>query len=354
MNVPLRAVIREKHAGIKHGEDHVQNKDHGEGPEGLFHDRALVAHLIDRRAGGDRVVRADEVAERSARVLPGEDRDRVHAERGRRVDVHLGEHDVGAKARAGDERAARADEHRCCGIEAAHDRRDVGGEQIHHARGGGLHDVGYDEKAAHRDEHRQHAAHSALADFFVGRKVHAQRERAENAADEDDHIDPEDIAEGAHDGKAVGDDRGEAVADQREQHEHVDVGRHGLKGAVLALVAGRFVAELVRRLYAHELDIRDGEEDGDKARAHGCDLRADKVGEDEHREAGAHAREGEVGENALVALFAERHAHHEEGDDQHAEHVETAGHGGILRDGGKARVHERRAAVDGGEARAAE
>ena len=95
-----------EHAGIEHGERHVQNKDDGEGAEGLFHDLTLAADLIDRCAGGDGVVRADEVAERCARVLPGEDRDRVHAEGGRRVNVHLGKHDVGAEARAGDERAA--------------------------------------------------------------------------------------------------------------------------------------------------------------------------------------------------------------------------------------------------------
>ena len=103
---PLCSKMGEEHAGIEHGKRHVQNKNDGEGPEGLLHDLALVADLIDRCAGGDGVVWADEVAELSARVLPGEDRDRVHAERGRRVNVHLGKHDVGAEARAGDERAA--------------------------------------------------------------------------------------------------------------------------------------------------------------------------------------------------------------------------------------------------------
>ena len=163
---PLHAEVGEEHAGIKHGENHVQNKDDGEGLEGLLHDVALVAHLVDRRAGGDRVVRADQVAERSARVLTGEDRDGVHAERRR-------------------------------------------GEEVHHARGGGLHDVGDDKEAAHRDEHRQHAARGALADGFIGLEVHAQRECAEDAAHEDDKVDPEDVAERAHDGKAVFDDGGE-------------------------------------------------------------------------------------------------------------------------------------------------
>lgn len=351
---PLHAEVGEEHAGIKHGENHVQNKDDGEGLEGLLHDLALVAHLVDRRAGGDRVVRADQVAERSARVLTGEDRDGVHAERRRGVDVHLSKHDVGAKARAGDERAARTDEDGCRGIEAADDGGDVRGEEVHHARGGGLHDVGDDKEAAHRDEHWQHAARGALADLFVGLEVHAQRERAEDAAHEDDKVDPEDVAECAHDGKAVFDDGGEAVADEREQHEHVDVRRHGLERAVLALMVGAFIAEFVRSLHADELDIRNGEKDGDEARAHGGDLCADEVGEEEHREARAHTREGEVGENALVALFAERHADHDERDDEHAEHVEAAGHCGVLRDGGKARVNEGRTAVDGRQARAAE
>lgn len=102
----LCSEMGEEHAGIEHGKRHVQNKNNGEGLEGLFHDFAFIAHLIDRCAGGDGVVRADEVAERSARILTGKDRDRVHAERGRRVNVHLGKHDVGAEARAGDERAA--------------------------------------------------------------------------------------------------------------------------------------------------------------------------------------------------------------------------------------------------------
>ena len=42
-------------------------------------------------------VRADQVRERSARVLTGEDRDGVHAERRRGVDVHLSKHDVGSR-----------------------------------------------------------------------------------------------------------------------------------------------------------------------------------------------------------------------------------------------------------------
>ena len=53
-------------------------------------------------------------------------------------------------------------------------------------------------------------------------------------------------------------------------------------------------------------------------------------------------------------IFAERHADHDERDDEHAEHVEAAGHCGVLRDGGKARVNEGRTAVDGRQARTAE
>ena len=310
--------------------------------------------MVDRRAGGDRVVRADQVAERSASVLTGEDRDGIHAERRCGVDVHLGKHDVGTEARAGDERAARTDEDGCRGIEAADDGGDVRGKEVHHARGGGLHDVSDDKQAAHRDEDRQHAARGALADGFIGLEVHAQRERAEDAAHEDDEVDPENVAERAHDGKAIFDDGGEAVADEREQHEHVDVRRHGLEGAVLALMLAAFIAEFIGRLDADELDVHNGEEDGDEAGAHGGDLRTDVVGEEEHRQARAHTREGEVGENTLVAFFAECHADHDERDDEHAEHVEAAGHRGVLRDGGKACVNEGRAAVDGRQACAAE
>ena len=310
--------------------------------------------MVDRRAGGDRVVRADQVAERSARVLTSEDGDGVHVERGRRIDVHLSEHDVGAKARAGDERAARADENGSRGIEAADDGGDIRGEEVHHACGGGLHDVGDDKETSHRDEDRQHAARSAFADLFVGLEVHAQRERAEDAAHKDDKVDPEDVAEGAHDGKAVFHDSGEAIADEGKEHEHIDVRRHGLEGAVPALMRGAFVAEFIGGLHTDELDIRNGEEDGDEAGAHGGDLRADVVGEEEHRQARRRACEGEVREDALVALFAKRHADHDEWDDEHAEHMEAAGHRGILRNGGKACVNERCAAVDGREARTAE
>ena len=117
---------------------------------------------------------------------------------------------------------------------------------------------------------------------------------------------------------------------------------------------GAFVAEFLRRLHADELDIRNGEKDGDEAGAHGRDLRADIVGEEEHRQARAHACEGEIGKDALVALFAKCHADHDERDDEHAEHMEAAGHRSVLRDGGKTGIDKRRAAVDGREARAAE
>ena len=267
--------------------------------------------------------------------------------------MHLGKHDVGAEARAGDERAARADEHSRGGVEAADDGGNVGGEEVHHARGGGLHDIGDDEEASHRDEHGQHAAHRAEADRFVGFEAHAERQRAEDAAEDDDEIDPEDVAEGAHDGKAVFHHGGEAVAHEGEDDEHVNIGGERLEGAVFSLLGSALVAKFLRRLHADELDIGNGEQDGDEARAHGGDLRADEVGEDKHRKARAHAREGKVGENAAVALFTEGHADHDEGNDEHAEHMEAADHGGILRNGGEACLDKRRAAVDGRKARAA-
>lgn len=182
--------------------------------------------------------------------------------------MHLGKHDVGAEARAGDERAARTDEHGCGGVEAADNSSDVRGKKVHHAGGGGLHDVGNDEKAAHCDEHRQHAAHCAKADCLVGFEAHAKRQRAEDTAENDDQIDPEDVAEGTHDGKTVFHHGGEAVAHEGENDEHVNIGGERLEGTVFALLRGALVAKFLRRLYADELDIGNGEQNGDEPRAH--------------------------------------------------------------------------------------
>ena len=112
------------------------------------------------------------------------------------------------------------------------------------------------------------------------------------------------------------------------------------------------IPELIRRLDGDQLHIRHGEEHGDKARAHGGDLRADEVAEEEHDRAGGHARVAEVGNDILEALAAKSDGDHDEGNDHHAEHVDAAHHGGVERCGGNARVHQRRAAGDGGQARA--
>ena len=99
---PLHAEVGEEHAGIEHREHHVHREDHREGGERALHDAALVADLVDGGAGGHGVVRADEVAEGGTGVLPGEDGDGVHAEGVCGLNVHIGEHDVRADARAGD------------------------------------------------------------------------------------------------------------------------------------------------------------------------------------------------------------------------------------------------------------
>ena len=319
----------------------------------MLHDLVLAADRVHGRAGGDGVVRADEVAEGSARVLTGKDGDGVHTERGGGVNVHLGEHDVRAEAGAGDERAARADEHGCRRVEASDHRRDIGGEEVHHAGRGGLHDVGDDEKAAHRDEHGENIADGPGADRAVLLHAHTERCRAEHTAHEDDDVHPEDVAERTHDGEAVGHDRREAIAHEREQHEHIDVRRHGAERAVFALLRGGVVAEFLRRPDADELDVGEREKHGDEARAHRGDLRADEVGEEEHHRAGGDAGEAEIGDRALEALFAEDHADHDERNDEHAEHMEAADHRRVERNGGESRVHERRAAVDGRQTRAA-
>ena len=144
----LHAERREQHAGIEHGKYHIHHQNDGKCLERLFHDVAFVADLVDRCAGGDGVVRADQVAERSARVLPREDRDGVHGKRFSCLQVHVGKHDVRAQTGTGDECAARTDQNCRCRIEFPDNCCNIGGKQVHHARTGRLHDVGNDEKAS--------------------------------------------------------------------------------------------------------------------------------------------------------------------------------------------------------------
>lgn len=103
-------------------------------------------------------------------------------------------------------------------------------------------------------------------------------------------------------------------------------------------------------LNAHDLHIQHGQQDGDQPGTHGGHLGAHEVGQHEHHQAGADTGEGQIGEDALEALFAVGHPDHDKGDDQYAEHVEPAYHGGVQCHGGYAGVHQGRAAVDGGQA----
>ena len=267
--------------------------------------------------------------------------------------MHVGEHDVGAEARTGDEGAAGADQHGGGRIEPAHHGGNVRCQQVHHASGGGLHDIGYHQQAAHGHQHRHHVTHGLGADLAVLLPSGFQRHRAKEAADQDHHVHPHDVAEGAHDGEAVFHQCGEAVADGGQQHQHVDVGGHGAERAVLLLLTGEAVTVFLRRFHAHHLHIDHAEEDGEKAGAHGGDFCAHEVGEDEHHCAGGHTGKAEVGDDALEALAAEGHGHHDKGDHQHAEHMDAAHHGGVQRHGAEAGVGEGRAAVDGGQASAA-
>ena len=73
--LPLHPVVGEEYAGIEHGKHHVEREHDGERAERVLHDLVLAADRVHGRAGGDGVVRADEVAEGSARVLTGKDGD---------------------------------------------------------------------------------------------------------------------------------------------------------------------------------------------------------------------------------------------------------------------------------------
>ena len=113
------------------------------------------------------------------------------------------------------------------------------------------------------------------------------------------------------------------------------------------------VAELVRGLHADEIHVRNGQQNRDEARAHRGDLCAHEVGEHEHHKTGRHACKRQIREDSLEALLAVGHPDHDKGDDENAEHVEPADHRGVERHGRYARVNQSRAAVDGGQARAA-
>ena len=111
--------------------------------------------------------------------------------------MHVGEHDVRAQPRARDERTERADEHRRGRIEPSGQTGDVAGDQLHHLRVRRLHDVSDDEKAAHRDEHGEHVFRRLHEHLDELAELDAQRGCAQQAADEDHTVDPEDIAERA-------------------------------------------------------------------------------------------------------------------------------------------------------------
>ena len=196
-------------------------------------------------------------------------------------------------------------------------------------------------------------AHGLFADLAVLFEAGFQRHCAQKAADKDDHVHPHDVAEGTHDGKAVGHQGRHAVTHGGQQHQHVRVGGQGAERTVLLLLAVDVVAVLLRRLDAHGLHVGHAQQDGQHTGAHGGDLRAHEVGQCEHHRAGGHTGKGQIGHDALEAFAAKGHSHHNEGDDQHAEHVDASHHGGVQRHGAQPRVSQGRAAVDGGQARAA-
>ena len=267
--------------------------------------------------------------------------------------MHIRKHDVGAQSRAGDEGAAGADQHRRRRVEGAHHRRNVRGQQLHHARIAGLHNIGNDQQAAHRYHDGHDVLDGLLADVPILAELHADGRSTQQTADQNHHVHPDNVAEGAHDGEAVGHQRREAVAHRRQQDQHIHIRRKRLKRAVLPRAPVKVIAVLLRGLDLHQLDISHREQDSDQACAHGRNLSTHKVGKHEHHAAGGHAREKEIRHNALEALPAERHKDHNKGNDQHAEHVDAAHHGGVQRHGTHARLHQRRTAVDGGQTRAA-
>ena len=74
VGIVLQSESREDHIGVEHGDDHIFYQDHEECFEGDAEYIALPADLVDGRAGGDDVVRADEIAQGSRGILAGEDR----------------------------------------------------------------------------------------------------------------------------------------------------------------------------------------------------------------------------------------------------------------------------------------
>ena len=346
---------REEYVCVEHGDDHVLYEDDEEGFEGDPEDVAFSADLVDGSAGGYDVVGADEVAEGARGVLARKDGDGVDAEELGCLDVHAGEHDVGAKAGAGDEGTEGADEDCSCRVGGTCKAGDCFCDCGHHAGGLGLHDVGKAQKAPHGDHDGHQGFCRLLNDFFHLAEVHSEGEGAKEGAQEDDGVDPGDVAEEAHHGEAFfREECRDAVPDKRDQHEHVDVRGQCLEGVIFSLNGALLhIAVLFRCVDGHEFDEDDGQDDGDDAGSEGCDLRSDEVGEEEHHEAAGDARIQQVVHDAFEGLGAEGDDDCHEGDDQKAKGVDSSDHRGVEGCGGDSRCHEGRAAADRGKARTA-
>ena len=91
-----------------------------------------------------------------------------------------------------------------------------------------------------------------------------ERHGAEETTDEDYHIHPDDVAKGAHDGKTVIYQCRETITHNGQQHQHVRVGGQGAERTELVLGGDVLVVIFLRGLDADELDIEDGEEDGNE------------------------------------------------------------------------------------------
>ena len=268
--------------------------------------------------------------------------------------MHTGEHDVGTQAGTGDEGSQRTDEHGRSGIQHTGKASNIVCNQAHHAGGLRLHDIGQHQQTAHGDENGDLVAGGHAEDVKQLGALHAQGLGTQQAADEDDNVHPDDVAEGAHNRKAVFHNSREAITDDRQQDQHINVGRHGAESAVLLLgtLVGH-IFELVGSLDGDQLDIQHAQQDGNETGAHGGDLGAHKIAQQEHDHTGSNAGIAQIRDDTLVALAAKGHTDHDEGDDEHAEHMDAAHHGGVQSVGGDTGFHQSGAAVDGGQTRAA-
>ena len=269
--------------------------------------------------------------------------------------MHAGEHDIGAQAGTGDEGTEGADEYGCRRVGGAGDVGDGLRCGRHHAGRRGLHDVGQTEQAAHGDHDRSQGLDRLLDDCFDLLEVHIQSERAEQGAEQDDRVHPDDVAKEAHHGKALfREEGGNPVADQGDQDQHVNIGRQGLESGVFSLhLFLRPVSVFLWCGDGDQLDKNDGQDDGNDAGSQRGDLRSDEIGQGKHDQAAGDAGEGQIMHDALEPLGAEGDQDRHEGHDEQAQGVDPSDHGRVEGRGGDSLRHQRRAAADRGQARAA-